>query len=44
MLTLEGDPPTLETCTDSKDAYKKYSRQFRKMIASCLEKDPSLRY
>ncbi|XP_065665156.1 serine/threonine-protein kinase OSR1 isoform X2 [Hydra vulgaris] len=40
MLTLEGDPPTLETCTDSKDAYKKYSRQFRKMIASCLEKDP----
>ncbi|XP_057292448.1 serine/threonine-protein kinase OSR1-like [Hydractinia symbiolongicarpus] len=44
MLTLEGEPPTLETCAKGeKEAYKKYSKQFRKMIASCLNKEASQR-
>ncbi|XP_066927686.1 serine/threonine-protein kinase OSR1-like [Clytia hemisphaerica] len=40
MLTLEGEPPTLETCANGeREAYKKYSKQFRKMIALCLQKE-----
>lgn len=44
MLTLEGEPPTLETCANGeREAYKKYSKQFRKMIALCLQKEPAQR-
>ena len=38
MLTVNNPEPTLD-----KTKYKKYSREFRKMIERCLQKDPKLR-
>ena len=38
MLTLTNPEPTLD-----KTKYKRYTREFRKMIERCLKKDPSER-
>jgi len=43
MLTLQNEPPSLDTSAESPEQYKNYGRVFRKMISECLRKEPDQR-
>ena len=44
LLTLQNNAPNLDTASsENKDKYKKYSKDIRKFISKCLQKEPGKR-
>ena len=44
LLTLQNNAPNLDTVSsENKDKYKKYSKDIRKFISKCLQKEPGKR-
>jgi len=43
MLTLQNEPPTIDSHAETADQYKNYSKNFRKMVSDCLKRDPDQR-
>ena len=43
MLTLQNDPPDIDTAATVNNQYVNYGHKFRKFTRACLMKDPGQR-
>jgi len=43
MLTLQNDPPNLDSSAESPDQFKNYGKTIRRFVTDCLKRDPESR-